>query len=80
MHGGRRFCTVFCVTSIVSLKSSVNIAVPSWFTTVVSKVWGFIRVAFKWNYVWRKTSGYYFFSGFRLIISSKTSVNISVAS
>ena len=28
----------FCFTSIVSPKSSVNIAVASWFTTVVSKV------------------------------------------
>ena len=37
----------FCFTSIVSSKSSVNIAIASWFTTVLSKVWSFIRVAFK---------------------------------
>ena len=51
----------FCFTSIVSSKSSVNIVVASWFTTVVSKVCWFIRVAFKRNYARRKTSGYFFF-------------------
>ena len=61
MYGGRRLCTVFFRFTPVSSKSSVNIAVASWFTTVVSKVWWFIRVAFKRNYVRRKTSRYYFF-------------------
>ena len=72
-----------CFTWIVSSKSSVNIAVASWFTAVVSEsIVTSLCMAFKRNYVRRKTFGIFlgFFACFRWIISSKSSVNISVAS
>ena len=62
MHGGSRLCTVFSVLRQLShRKAALTLPLRAGSQQLSVKYGDFIRVAFKRNYVRRKTSGYYFF-------------------